>query len=34
MPLFNPKTEPGYPPNCITVDDAVKAIRVIYRSSA
>lgn len=31
MSLFHPQIEAGYPDNCITVDDAVSAIKQIYR---
>lgn len=30
MSLLHPQSEDGYPDNCITVDDAVAAIRKIF----
>jgi hypothetical protein len=30
MPLFHPKKEPGYPDNCITVDEAIASIRTMF----
>lgn len=34
MKLFSPRTEAGYPDNCITVDNAIDGMRRIFADPA